>query len=81
MAISHPVPDIAAWRSGSGTQRDALARRLHDARRRSGFLLIEGHGIDPGLSASIGAEAARIFALHRGRVPARAHRRRPVGGA
>jgi isopenicillin N synthase-like dioxygenase len=31
--------------------------------RQSGFLLIEGHGIDPGLGAAIRAEASRFFAL------------------
>jgi isopenicillin N synthase-like dioxygenase len=72
-----PLLDIAAWRSGPGARRDAFARRLDDALRQSGFLLIEGHGIDPGLGTAIRAEAARFFAL-----PARLKQRysAPVGG-
>ncbi len=58
-----PLLDISVWRSGSAARRDALARRLDEALRQSGFLLIEGHGIDPGLGAAIRAEAARFFAL------------------
>jgi isopenicillin N synthase-like dioxygenase len=58
-----PLLDISVWRSGPGAQRDALARRLDRALRQSGFLLIEGHGIDPGVGAAIRAEAARFFAL------------------
>jgi isopenicillin N synthase-like dioxygenase len=72
-----PLLDVSAWRSGSDPQRGALARRLDGALRRSGFLLIEGHGIDPGLGAAIRAEAARFFAL-----PALLKQRysAPVGG-
>jgi isopenicillin N synthase-like dioxygenase len=58
-----PLLDISVWRSGPGPRRDALARRLDGALRQSGFLLIEGHGIDPDLGAAIRAEAARFFAL------------------
>lgn len=58
-----PLLDISAWRSGSAARRDALARRLDGALRQSGFLLIEGHGIDPDLGTAIRAEAGRFFAL------------------
>jgi len=36
---------------------------MDTALRQSGFLLIEGHGIDPGLGAAIRAEASCFFAL------------------
>jgi len=72
-----PLLDISAWRSGSAAQRAALARRVDGALRQSGFLLIEGHGIDPGLGTAIRAEAARFFALPaRLKLPYSA----PVGG-
>jgi isopenicillin N synthase-like dioxygenase len=72
-----PLLDISAWRSGAPARRDALARRIDGALRQSGFLLIEGHGIDPGLGTAIRAEAARFFAL-----PAQLKRAysAPVGG-
>jgi len=72
-----PLLDISVWRVGSATRRDDLARRLDGALRQSGFLLIEGHGIDPGLPRAIRAEAARFFGL-----PARLKQRysAPVGG-
>ncbi|HUN37407.1 MAG TPA: 2-oxoglutarate and iron-dependent oxygenase domain-containing protein [Trebonia sp.] len=72
-----PLLDISVWRSGSAAARDAFARRMDGALRQSGFLLIEGHGIDPGLPAAIRAEAARFFAL-----PERLKQRysAPVGG-
>lgn len=58
-----PLLDISVWRSGPGPRRDAFARRLDGALRQSGFLLIEGHGIDPDLGAAIRTGAARFFAL------------------
>ena len=72
-----PLLDISVWRSGSAGQRDAFTRRLDGALRQSGFLLIEGHGIDPGLGTAIRAEAARFFALP---TPLKQRYSAPVGG-
>ncbi|MEP9383144.1 isopenicillin N synthase family dioxygenase [Nocardioides cheoyonin] len=58
-----PLIDIAAWRSGDAEQRQALAVRLDAAMQDSGFFLVSGHGIDPGLLADIRAAAKRFFGL------------------
>ena len=72
-----PLLDISVWRDGSPDQRRALAARMDQALRQSGFLLIENHGIAAELRQRIRDEAGRFFAL-----PAAVKRRyaTPVGG-
>ena len=58
-----PLLDVDQWRTGSATARQRLAHRLDQALQDSGFLLVEGHGIDPGLTADIRVAAAQFFRL------------------
>jgi len=45
-AASIPVIDISAFREeGRAHERDALARRVDETNRRTGFLLVAGHGV------------------------------------
>jgi len=72
-----PLLDISVWRHGTQPRRRELAARMDRALRRSGFLLIENHGVPAGLRRRIREEAGRFFALA-------AERKRPyatpVGG-
>jgi len=58
-----PLLDISVWRHGTDDQRAGLARRMDQALRQSGFLLIENHGIPAGLRARIRNEAGKFFTL------------------
>jgi isopenicillin N synthase-like dioxygenase len=72
-----PLLDISVWRHGTADQRARLARRMDQALRQSGFLLIENHGIPADLRDALRTEAGRFFAL-----PGDRKRRyaTPVGG-
>lgn len=58
-----PLLDISIWRLGSGDQRERLAERLDEALRRSGFLMIENHGVAAALRDRIRDEARVFFGL------------------
>ena len=58
-----PLLDISVWRHGTEAERRRLAARMDRALRRSGFLLIENHGVPTGLRQRIRAEAGKFFAL------------------
>jgi isopenicillin N synthase-like dioxygenase len=73
MTLDIPLLDIAAWRDGD----TGLADRLDAALRSSGFLLVAGHGIDPGLRDDIRTAARRFFALP---IPVKARYATAVGG-
>jgi isopenicillin N synthase-like dioxygenase len=72
-----PLLDISVWREGASGQRKELAARMDSALRDSGFLLIEGHGIDTGLRERIRASARDFFRLPEER---KARYATPVGG-
>lgn len=72
-----PLIDIAAWRTGTPEARAELAARMDEALRRSGFLLVSGHGIAPELRAAIREQANVFFALPEA---AKAAYTAPVGG-
>jgi isopenicillin N synthase-like dioxygenase len=72
-----PLLDISVWRDGAPEQRERLAARMDVALRDSGFLLVEGHGIDAGLCDRIRAESREFFALPANR---KASYATPVGG-
>lgn len=61
-----PLLDISRWRDGTRDQRAQIAARMDRALRQSGFLLIENHGIAPGLRDRLRADASRFFALPAG---------------
>jgi len=68
--------DIAEWRAGGPAAAD-IAAELDNALMRAGFVLINGHGIDPTLPDGLRSAARDFFAL-----PAVVKRRYsvPVGG-
>jgi len=58
-----PLLDVSVWRHGTPHQRALLARRMDQALRQSGFLLIENHGVPAALREAIRTEAGTFFAL------------------
>ncbi|MBI4939163.1 MAG: isopenicillin N synthase family oxygenase [Actinobacteria bacterium] len=58
-----PVVDLAPWRDGTPDGRAAVAGALDAALRRSGFVLVTGHGVPLELTADVRAVARRFFAL------------------
>ena len=61
--LAIPVIDIAPYLAGDAEATAELARRIDDACRSVGFLLITGHGIDPRLIAETRRVAMEFFAL------------------
>lgn len=57
-----PIIDIAPFYSGTPAERAALARKVEQACRDIGFLVITGHGIDPELVARIDRTSYAFFA-------------------
>ncbi|MEV6112491.1 2-oxoglutarate and iron-dependent oxygenase domain-containing protein [Streptomyces sp. NPDC052109] len=57
-----PVIDLRPWLDGDEEARTDLARTVDQALRSAGFLLVTGHGVEPGLRAGI-RQAAREFFL------------------
>lgn len=58
-----PVIDIAPFRLGSTTERQAVAAAVDRACRDIGFLVIAGHGVDPALVERTRATAREFFDL------------------
>ncbi|MFK0016396.1 isopenicillin N synthase family dioxygenase [Streptomyces sp. NPDC091027] len=58
-----PVIDLGPWRSGDQQARARTAGRVDEALRAAGFLLVTGHGVDPGLPARIRAASREFFRL------------------
>lgn len=54
--------DISRWHAG-GAHADAVAAELDAGLQQAGFILVTGHGIDPGLSAAVRGAAREFFAL------------------
>ncbi|WP_405999227.1 isopenicillin N synthase family dioxygenase [Streptomyces sp. NBC_00829] len=55
-----PTIDLRPWLDGDPAGRAAIAATVDRALRSAGFLLVTGHGVDPGLRGEI-REAAREF--------------------
>lgn len=72
-----PLVDVGAWRQGDSTSRRQLVQAVDGTLRRSGFLMVEGHGVSAWLADAIRRSARSFFAL-----PAEAKERYrvPVGG-
>ncbi|MEH6372959.1 2-oxoglutarate and iron-dependent oxygenase domain-containing protein [Streptomyces sp. KLMMK] len=60
-ASAIPTIDLSLWRTGDRRSRDRLATAVDRALERAGFLLVTGHGVDPGLPAAIRATARAFF--------------------
>ncbi|MBP2472757.1 isopenicillin N synthase-like dioxygenase [Crossiella equi] len=62
MSDEVPIIDLTPWFHGGPKARRAVAAQLDEALRRSGFLLITGHGVPDELRDSVRAAARRFFA-------------------
>ncbi|MFJ4471925.1 isopenicillin N synthase family dioxygenase [Streptomyces sp. NPDC089424] len=58
-----PTIDLRPWRSGDDATRAGIARTVDEALQTAGFLMVTGHGVDPGLRARIRARARAFFTL------------------
>lgn len=58
-----PVVDLAAFRSGGPETRTQIARDVDAACQDTGFLVLEGHGVDDGVIRAAWAAADRFFDL------------------
>ncbi|MEU9479193.1 2-oxoglutarate and iron-dependent oxygenase domain-containing protein [Streptomyces sp. NPDC048191] len=58
-----PAVDLRPWLDGDEEARGALARTVDRALQSAGFLLVTGHGVEPGLRAGIRAAAREFFLL------------------
>lgn len=61
-----PTIDLRPWFSGDRAARAVLVRTVDDALRTAGFLLVTGHGVDPGLRRDLREAARAFFALPAG---------------
>jgi isopenicillin N synthase-like dioxygenase len=58
-----PTIDLRPWLNGDEETRAALARTVDRALQTAGFLLVTGHGVEPGLRAGIRRAAREFFLL------------------
>jgi isopenicillin N synthase-like dioxygenase len=72
-----PLVDLQPWFDGTEDGRAAVAARVDEALRASGFLLVAGHGVPAELRQRVRAHARRFFALPTER---KARYAVPVGG-
>ena len=63
MADLVPIIDLTPWFSGGENGRQAVAARVDEALRTSGFLLITGHGVPDEVRARTRATAREFFTL------------------
>ncbi|WP_327325380.1 isopenicillin N synthase family oxygenase [Streptomyces sp. NBC_01210] len=61
-----PSIDLRPWLTGDAAVRAEIAATVDQALRTAGFLLVTGHGIDPGLRAEIREVAREFFRLPSG---------------
>ncbi|MFD9001819.1 isopenicillin N synthase family dioxygenase [Streptomyces sp. NPDC059582] len=58
-----PTVDLRPWLDGGPEARAGIARTVDLALQTAGFLLVTGHGVDPGLRADVRAAARAFFTL------------------
>ena len=58
-----PVVDISPYRHGNAAERRALADEIDRTCRDIGFMVIGGHGVDPGLIDAVEATSRAFFDL------------------
>jgi len=63
MLLQVPVIDVAPFRSGDAAAKQALADAVGRAVNDIGFLVITGHGVDPGLIAAVQRLSNAFFDL------------------
>ena len=63
MSISIPVIDLSPFRKGTSNHKKKVAEAIASAWEKIGFLVIEGHGIDPVEGSQLYKSAMRSFDL------------------
>jgi isopenicillin N synthase-like dioxygenase len=58
-----PTVDLSPWLSGGPEARERIAATVDQALQKAGFLLVTGHGVDPGLRVAIRGAARDFFRL------------------
>ena len=58
-----PTIDLGPWLTGDAAARARIAATVDEALCSAGFLLVTGHGVDPGLRAAIREAALGFFRL------------------
>jgi isopenicillin N synthase-like dioxygenase len=53
--------DLSRWQAG-GVTAAAVAAEVDESLQRAGFILVTGHGVDPGLAAAVRAASRAFFA-------------------
>jgi isopenicillin N synthase-like dioxygenase len=53
--------DLSRWQAGGATAA-AVAAEVDDSLQQAGFILVTGHGVDPGLAAGVRAASRAFFA-------------------
>jgi isopenicillin N synthase-like dioxygenase len=54
--------DLSRWYTG-GAEADAVAAQVDEGLQRAGFIVVTGHGVDPGLAARVRVASRKFFAL------------------
>lgn len=62
-SVRIPTVDLTPWLTGTPRARARTARTVDEALQSAGFLLVTGHGVDPGLRSRIRTAARAFFAL------------------
>lgn len=60
--MDFPVLDLAAFEAATGEDRRAIAKGLDAALRRTGFLVLRGHGVPQDLIDGVWQAAGDFFA-------------------
>lgn len=63
MLLEVPALDIAAFRCGDASAKQRLAAEVGRAINDIGFLVITGHGVDPGLITQVQTASKAFFDL------------------
>jgi len=63
MTDAVPTIDLRPWFTGTSEERSGVAAAVDDALQASGFVLVTGHGVDPGRAEAVRAGAREFFAL------------------
>ncbi|MEV0183935.1 2-oxoglutarate and iron-dependent oxygenase domain-containing protein [Streptomyces sp. NPDC050625] len=58
-----PTIDLRPWLDGGPEARGDIARTVDRALQTAGFLLVTGHGVEPGLRSAVREAARRFFTL------------------
>jgi isopenicillin N synthase-like dioxygenase len=78
MTVAVPVIDISDFARGDDPSRFRIARQVSTALEEIGFLVVQGHGVNPKTIAALREEAWRFFDLP---LAEKMRSRKPVKGS